>query len=103
MSRIAFFMRDGARRADGRGTKRHCGFRHHALSRVLCAAGNPKAIIDRLNTEINAVLALPEVRSKLLEVGANVMPMRIDQFCAFVQPESGKFLQIIKGANLKPE
>ena len=49
------------------------------------------------------MLALPEVRSKLLEVGADVMPTRIDQFCAFVQAESGKFLQIIKGANLKPE
>jgi len=65
--------------------------------------GTPKPVIDRLNTEINKILALPEVKAKLLEVGADVMPTSADQFGAFVQAESGKFLQIIKDANLKPE
>jgi len=65
--------------------------------------GMPKPIVDRLNTEINKVLALPEVKSRLLEVGADVMPTTVDQFAAFVKAESDKFLQIIKDANLKPE
>jgi tripartite-type tricarboxylate transporter receptor subunit TctC len=65
--------------------------------------GTPRPIIDRLNTEINKVLALPEVKSRLLEVGADVMPTTVDQFGSFVQAESKKFLQIIKDANLKPE
>lgn len=65
--------------------------------------GMPKPIVDRLNTEINKVLALPEVKSRLLEVGADVMPTTVDQFGSFVQAESKKFLQIIKDANLKPE
>src|SRR5205085_7794897 len=65
--------------------------------------GTPPAIVDRLNTEINKVLALPEVKFRLLEVGADVMPTRTDQFAAFVRTESGKFLQIIRDANLKPE
>ncbi len=65
--------------------------------------GTPRPIIDRLNTEINKVLAVPEVKSRLLEVGADVMPTTVDQFGSFVQAESKKFLQIIKDANLKPE
>jgi tripartite-type tricarboxylate transporter receptor subunit TctC len=65
--------------------------------------GTPRPIIDRLNTEINKVLALPEVKSRLLEVGADVMPTTVDQFGSFVQAESKKFLQIIKDASLKPE
>jgi tripartite-type tricarboxylate transporter receptor subunit TctC len=65
--------------------------------------GTPKATIDRLNTEINKVLALPEIKARLLEVGADVMPTSVDQFAVFVRAESGKFLQIIKEANLKPE
>ena len=49
------------------------------------------------------MLTLPDVKSRLLEVGADVMPTTVDRFAAFVKAESGKFLQIIKDANLKPE
>ena len=65
--------------------------------------GTPKAIVTRLNTEIGAILVQPDVKAKLLDAGADVMPMAVDQFTAFVQSESDKFLQIIKDANLKPQ
>ena len=57
----------------------------------------------RLNGEINRILAEPEVKARLLEAGADVMPTSVDQFTAFVKAESDKFLGIIKDANLKPE
>jgi len=63
----------------------------------------PKEVVARLNAEINRILVQPEVKAKLLDAGADVMPMAVDQFSAFVKSESGKFLQIIKDANLKPE
>jgi tripartite-type tricarboxylate transporter receptor subunit TctC len=65
--------------------------------------GTPKAIVDRLNAEIAKILAQPDVKAKLLDAGADVMPMAVDQFTAFVKAESDKFLQIIKDASLKPE
>lgn len=65
--------------------------------------GTPREIIVRLNAEINKVLAQPDVKAKLLEVGADVMPTGVEEFAAFVRSESGKFLGIIKDANLKPE
>jgi tripartite-type tricarboxylate transporter receptor subunit TctC len=46
---------------------------------------------------------VPEVRSKLLEAGAEVNPISSDEFAAFAKAESAKFLRIIKDANLKPE
>jgi len=63
----------------------------------------PKEIVARLNTEINKVLALPDVKAKLLEAGADVTPISVDAFAAFMKTESEKFLQIIKQAGLKPE
>ncbi len=36
---------------------------------LVAPAGTPKPIIDRLNSEINAILALPEVKQSLLELG----------------------------------
>ena len=56
-----------------------------------------------LNTEINKVLVLPDVKARLADAGADVTPMSVDQFTAFVQAERGKFLKIIKDAGLKPE
>jgi tripartite-type tricarboxylate transporter receptor subunit TctC len=60
-------------------------------------------IVARLNAEINKILGQPDVKAKLLEAGADVMPMAVDQFGSFVKSESEKFLQIIKEADLKPE
>src|SRR5262249_39989552 len=34
--------------------------------------GTPKEIVDKLNTEINAILEQPDVKQKLLEAGADV-------------------------------
>jgi tripartite-type tricarboxylate transporter receptor subunit TctC len=65
--------------------------------------GTPKEVIDRLNSEISKILVQPDIKAKLLDAGADVMPMAVDQFTAFVHSESDKFLQIIREANLKPE
>jgi tripartite-type tricarboxylate transporter receptor subunit TctC len=45
---------------------------------------------------INAILTEPEIQRKLIEAGADVNPMSVDQFTAFVQTESRKYLQVIK-------
>lgn len=58
--------------------------------------GTPQPIIDRLNKEINAVLAQPDVQAKLETAGAIVQPMSVAQMKAFVQAESRKYLNVIK-------
>jgi tripartite-type tricarboxylate transporter receptor subunit TctC len=56
----------------------------------------PQAIIDKLNKEINAVLAEPDVKARLEAAGAVVTPMSVGQFKEFVQRESAKYLRVIK-------
>jgi tripartite-type tricarboxylate transporter receptor subunit TctC len=58
--------------------------------------GTPQAIIDRLNKEINAVLAQPDVKAKLETAGAIVKAMSVAEVKAFVQAESRKYLNVIK-------
>jgi len=65
--------------------------------------GTPREIVVRLHAEINKALQQPEVKSKLLEAGAEVNAISSDAFAAFAKAESAKFLRIIKDANLKPE
>lgn len=58
--------------------------------------GTPQSIIDRLNKEINAVIAQPDVKARLEAAGAVVTPMSVVQFKDFVQGESAKYLRVIK-------
>lgn len=62
----------------------------------------PREIVVRLHTEINKLLVQPEIRSKLLEAGAEVTTISIDEFTAFTKAESAKFLRIIQEGSLKP-
>jgi len=67
---------------------------------IFAPRGTPKEIVGRLTSQINHVLTEPDIKQKLLEQGADVQPMSIDQFASFVTAESNKFRGIIKDANL---
>jgi len=63
---------------------------------IFAPHGTPPAVIARLNSEINKVLDDPETRQRLVEAGAEVEAMSVEQFRAFVDAESSKYLRIIK-------
>jgi tripartite-type tricarboxylate transporter receptor subunit TctC len=65
--------------------------------------GTPTDVITRLNGEINKILADAETRQKLLDAGANVEPMSIEKFAAFVNAEREKYERIIKVTGVKPD
>jgi len=65
--------------------------------------GTPKEVIARLNSEINKILADPQTRQKLLDAGANVVPLSIEQFAAFVAAERVKYERIIRETGVKPD
>ena len=65
--------------------------------------GTPPDVIARLNSEVNKILADPTVRQKLLDAGANVEAMSIEQFADFVKAENEKYERIIRETGVKPE
>ena len=65
--------------------------------------GTPKPIIDRLNAEINRIILLPDVKPKLVDAGADVTPLSVEEFAKFSRTESEKFAAIIKEAGIKAE
>src|SRR5262249_55340623 len=54
---------------------------------VLAPAGVPKTVIDRLNKELLAVLALPVVKERLAKIGADPSPLSPQEFDALVARE----------------
>ena len=63
----------------------------------------PAAIIDKLNNEINAVLADPTMKTRLLALGAEPMPMTSADFGKFMSDETEKWGKVVKFAGIKPE
>ena len=63
----------------------------------------PAAIIDKLNHEINAALADPTMKGRLLALGAEPMPMTPADFGKFMSHETAKWAKVIKFAGIKPE
>jgi tripartite-type tricarboxylate transporter receptor subunit TctC len=70
---------------------------------VFAPAGTPKAIIDRLNVEINKALALPDVVQKLENQALDPAPSTVDQFNAILKTDYDKYGKLIKLTGAKIE
>jgi tripartite-type tricarboxylate transporter receptor subunit TctC len=62
----------------------------------------PAKIIDKLNTEINTVLADPTIRARFADLGAEPMPMTPIDFGKLIAEEIAKWAKVIKFAGIKP-
>ncbi|MEN7528081.1 tripartite tricarboxylate transporter substrate binding protein [Cupriavidus sp. DL-D2] len=60
-----------------------------------------RAIIDRLNIEMQAVLTMPDVKKKLAEAGVEVSPANPAQFASFVKRETAKYRTIVQTADIR--
>lgn len=65
--------------------------------------GLPKEITERLNTEINRIVALPEVRSKMSAIGVEVVTSTPAGFAKTLQQDAAKFTKLIRELKITAE
>lgn len=70
---------------------------------LLAPAGTPHAIIDRLNREVVAILAEPEVRAQLDRQGTMPAPSSSDEFAALIHADLAKWARVIREAGIQPD
>jgi tripartite-type tricarboxylate transporter receptor subunit TctC len=70
---------------------------------LLAPAATPRAIIDRWGADMAKVLAMPDVREKLLSQGMDPFISTPDEFAALIKADHAKFARIIKTGNIKLE
>jgi tripartite-type tricarboxylate transporter receptor subunit TctC len=68
---------------------------------VFGPAALPKDIIAKLNTEVTRILALPDVRGRLYNDGAEPGNLTVDEFGAFVRADAARWAKVIKAAGIK--
>ena len=70
---------------------------------LLAPAKTPRAIVTRLNTELNAVLNDPEVRERLNGMGITAAPGTPESFGAELSRDLAKYGPVVKAAGIKAE
>jgi tripartite-type tricarboxylate transporter receptor subunit TctC len=67
---------------------------------MLAPRGIERAVVDRLHREATRALALPSVKEKLTNVGADPMPMSPDEFHQLIAKEIAMNKAIVKAAGI---
>ncbi|MDM0035644.1 tripartite tricarboxylate transporter substrate-binding protein [Variovorax sp. J22P271] len=79
------------------------GFQVIAWNGLYAPHGTPAAIVQKLNAEIAKILALPEARQRLLELGHEAAGGSPDSLARFARTEREKWGPLVKSAGMKLE
>ena len=72
-------------------------------SRVGAPKGTSTELIDKLNKEINALVADAQMKSRLATLGVEPKAMTPTEFGKFIAEEYEKWAEVIRAANVKAE
>ena len=86
--------------ADEQGLK---GYDANTNGGFLAPAGTPKAIVAKLNAEINAALKLPDVRAKLEAAGIEIQGGTPQDYAALIKSDLVKWGKVVKAAGIQPD
>ena len=65
--------------------------------------GTPRAVIDKLNREVNAALADPAMQAKLAELGGVLIPGTPEDFGKIIADETEKWSKVVKATGATAE
>jgi tripartite-type tricarboxylate transporter receptor subunit TctC len=80
------------------------GFEYVGWFALVAPTGTPDTIVRKVNADVNAVLAQPDVLKRLLDLGAiHEGPGSPEQLAQFLKDERSRWAKLVKDINLQPE
>ncbi len=67
---------------------------------LFAPAGTPRAVVEKLESEVIRVMRLPEVRDRLNAQGAEPAPLGTEKFSAFVKSEVEKWAKVVAATGM---
>ncbi len=67
---------------------------------LVAPPGTPDAVTGRINADARAALALPDVRARFLEQGAEPVGQNVAATAAFIREEEARWRAVIRSANV---
>lgn len=72
-------------------------------SAVIGPKGIPAEVVQKVNAAVNATLADPVVRKRLLEEGSEILVMSPSETGAYIRAENARWIKVVKDAGIKPQ
>ena len=69
----------------------------------MAPAGTPKPIINKISKDVARIIAIPEVRDRILAQASVPIANTPEEYAAFIQAETKKWAEVIKQANIKAD
>jgi tripartite-type tricarboxylate transporter receptor subunit TctC len=66
-------------------------------------AGLPRELTARINTEVNRIMQIPEVKEKMAGIGVEVANLSPSQFHEILLRDTAKYTKLIADLGIKPE
>ena len=79
------------------------GYEASAWYGIVGPKGTPAEVVDKLNREVNAILAEPDKKQRLAELGASLLPGSPADFAKLLTDETEKWRKVIRFAGIKAE
>ncbi len=70
---------------------------------LLAPAATPRPIVERLSADANRVLADPDVRPRMIALGADPRGNKPEEFARFIRDDQAKWAKLMREAGIKPE
>jgi tripartite-type tricarboxylate transporter receptor subunit TctC len=70
---------------------------------IVAMTGTPPEIVARLHAEVAKILRSPEVKQKMVALGAQPVGSTPDEFAAFIKAEMARWGKIIKEKGIRSE
>jgi tripartite-type tricarboxylate transporter receptor subunit TctC len=70
---------------------------------IFVPAGTRRDVVERLHAEFTRALASPDVREKIVNLGAEPVGNRPEEFAAYIAREADKYARVIKASGAKAD
>jgi tripartite-type tricarboxylate transporter receptor subunit TctC len=77
------------------------GFQYNLWIGMFAPAGTPPDVVEKINRDVNHILSEPDVRERLISLGAEAMPMTPAEFDKFMRQEMEDSAKVVKAAGIK--
>ena len=77
------------------------GFESVAWYAIVAPPGTPKAIVEKINADVNEALRQPDLQDRLKNLSAEVFGGSVDKTAQYLHEEVERWANVIKTANIK--